>query len=373
MTNASILILLRLRRSDSNWLAALFGLSAAWNLWFHYLFATILPALVLCFFVVKVGQRKAMWRQFWIALAAFALAFPPLIPGLYYLFSTARTHVYEPAAGWPDLVGTFLPGLPWIIFGIVAPLTVLLVQPDWKIHYRRWQILLCVILALIPPLILFGVSAGTPIHCFAHRHRLDAIPGIALSGAMVLGSIRFRSVRLAMCVALVTIVACVAYVSPSSRQHHHSWKFALEAAERNASADNAPVLICSEFAEADYAAMPVDSAQESNYHYFAMLSYYRLSVPVVPLPQALNGEAMRVGSQFLREAAEKHERFLALGFEQSYKTLDWLAQSAAGTYSVRKLGVFDKVEVLEFLPLSVPPTASPLQRSGEPGQVAPFH
>jgi hypothetical protein len=93
----------------------------------------------------------------------------------------------------------------------------------------------------------------------------------------------------------------------------------------------------------------------------------------VPLPQALNGEAMRVGSQFLREAAEKHERFLALGFEQSYKTLDWLAQSAAGTYSVRKLGVFDKVEVLEFLPLSGPPTASPLQRSGEPGQVAPFH
>jgi hypothetical protein len=94
--------------------------------------------------------------------------------------------------------------------------------------------------------------------------------------------------------------------------------------------------------------MPLDTAKDSNY--FTQLSYYRLSVPVVPLPLALNDEAMRVGSRFLQEAATKHERFLALAYLPSYRTLDWLAQSAAATHTVRKLGVFDGFEVLEFVP-----------------------
>jgi hypothetical protein len=93
--------------------------------------------------------------------------------------------------------------------------------------------------------------------------------------------------------------------------------------------------------------MPLDSAKDSPF--FAPLSYYKLSVPVVPLPNQLNGEAMRVGSRFLQEAAQKHERFLAIAYKQ-YGTLEWLAQMAAATHSVRKLGVFDGVEVLEFVP-----------------------
>src|ERR1035438_3582152 len=60
-TNATILILFRLRRNTSNWLAALFGLSAACIVWFHFLFIVILPALALCFFVLKVGDHKVVW------------------------------------------------------------------------------------------------------------------------------------------------------------------------------------------------------------------------------------------------------------------------------------------------------------------------
>jgi hypothetical protein len=71
---------------------------------------------------------------------------------------------------------------------------------------------------------------------------------------------------------------------------------------------------------------------------------------------ALNDEAMRDGSRFLQEAARKHERFLAVEerlpneTHAPFKTLDWLAQSADATHSVRKLGVFDGIEVLEFVP-----------------------
>jgi len=356
-TNASILILLRLRRNDSNWLAALLGLSAACNVWFHYLFATILPALVLCFFVVKIGNRKALWRQFSIAFAAFALAFLPVISGLQYLFHTGEAHVYEVSPNLWDLAITFAPGPAWVILGVPVLVAVVIIRSDRKMHFQGWQILFCTSLWLIPVLILYGVSAETSIHCFALRHRLEAVPGIALCWAMLLGSIRSRTERLLICVALVAVAAYLYYSDPSSRQHAFTWKYALEAAERNASIDNAPVLICSDFPEADYVIMPLDSAKESNY--FTQLSYYRLSVPVVPLPRTLNGEAIRVGSRFLQEAATRHERFLAMAFEPSYRTLNWLAQSVAGTYTVHKLGVFDKIEVLEFVPRSalseVPP------------------
>src|SRR5271165_1178150 len=72
--NAAILCLVHLRHNNSNWLAALFGVSAACIVYFHFLFAVILPALAISFFVVKSGDRKALWRQSGVALAAFALA-----------------------------------------------------------------------------------------------------------------------------------------------------------------------------------------------------------------------------------------------------------------------------------------------------------
>ena len=348
-TNATILILTRLRRSSSNWLAVLFGLSAACIVWFHYLFIVILPALVLCFFAIKICDRKTLWRQFGIALAAFALAFLPVIPGVLDMIRTGGTHVFELAPNLKDLALTFAPGRRWLIFGVTALAAVAVTRSYRRIHFQGWHILFCASLALIPILILYGISMGTSIHIFVSRYRLVAIPGIALCWAMLLSAIRPpRVARLLLCVTFVTIAAYYSYSSPSSRLHAYTWKYALQAAEKNASVDGAPVLICSDFPEADYVPMPVDSAKES--FFFAPLFYYKLSVPVVPLPRTLNDEAIRAGSRFLEEAARKHERFLAMAYEPSYKTLDWLALSASATHSVRKLGIFDGVEVLEFVP-----------------------
>jgi hypothetical protein len=112
---------------------------------------------------------------------------------------------------------------------------------------------------------------------------------------------------------------------------------------------DAPVQICSDVPESDHMAMPVKSAiMESGI--WPPLSYYQLSVPVTPLPRALNDEAMRDGSRFLQQAAQRHQRFLAMPFVKSYETLDWLRNQAGGTYSVRELGAFDGVKVLEFAP-----------------------
>lgn len=352
-TNATILILFRLRRDTSNWLAALFGLSAACIVWFHFLFIVILPALALCFFVLKTGTRKAAWRQFGVALATFAVAFLPVIPLMMFLLRSSQTHVSEPAPTLLRLAWTLAPGwsLPCLCgTGFAAFLVYALGQRhrDIKNPYRGEPILLCASLALIPVLILYGVSAVTPIHMNASRYLLIAVPGISLCWAMLVSALRPRALQLLFCVALAIITVWLSYNAPRSRQHLYSYKYALEAAEQSASGDDAPVLICSDFPESNYVEMPLDSAKESKF--FAPLSYYKLSVPVVPLPRDLNGEAIRVSSLFLKEAASKHERFLAVAHRHSYKTLGWLTQSAAVNYSVRELGTFDEIKVLEFIP-----------------------
>jgi hypothetical protein len=353
-TNAAILLAFRLRHNNSNWQAAAFGLSAACIVWFHFLFIVILPALVLCFAVVKTHDRKAFWRQLSVALGAFALAFLPVISGLLSMFRTSKTHVCDLVPNLMNLVSILAPGWILPIMCVAVPFALLVSafstrQCDPQRHLKGWRLTVCASLALIPVLILYGVSVGTPLPLFAARHELVAVPGIALCWALIVSRFNSRSLRLLFCIVLLIATASHYFSSSfiSPREANIS-KYAFEVAQKNASVDNAPLLLCSDFIESNYAAMPLNSAKDSPY--FAELSYYKLSVPIVPLPEAFNAEAIRVGSQFLQEATRKHERFLAVAHKQSYGTLDWLAQNAAATYSVRKLGVFDGVEVLEFVP-----------------------
>jgi hypothetical protein len=332
----------------------LFGLTAASIVWFHFLFGVILPALILCFIAFKFPDRKTFWKQFIVAFGAFALAFLPVIPGLMGVFRTGKTHVYESAPNLSDLARTLESG--WLFFVICGTgLVAFLIHAAGlrRISFNRFEgslFLLCASLGLLPILILYGVSAGTSLHMFTYYHRLVAIPGIALCWAFVLSRFQSRTLRLLFCLAFVAIAAYSCFTSPFSRHHEESMKDAIEFAERNASVDDAPVVMCSGFVESDFAAMP-PMERVTDSPYFAPLSYYRLSVPVIPLPQLINDETIQVGSRFLKEAAQKHERFLVAADKlRSAGTLDWFTENAAATHSVRTLGDFHGMKVLEFVP-----------------------
>jgi hypothetical protein len=347
--NASILALVHLRHNQSNWPAALFGLSAGCIVQFQLLFAVIVPALAGCFVVMKIDDRKTLWRQLGVALGVFIVAFLPVIPRLQYMAHTSGTHVFSEAPSLLELGSTLtLKGLTAmvVIAVLVAAATGRL---DRHKRGQRWNVLLCISLALFPILALYGLSVGTSIHVFVPRYRLVAVPGIALCWALAVSWVDSRGLRLLVCLTMVAATAYIYLTTPFLRQHQYSWKSALEFVEKNASADGAPVLICSDIPEADHMAMPSGSAIEES-GILPPLSYYRLSVPVTPLPRALNDEAMRDGLRFLQQANARHQRFLAMAFAQSYETLDWLAKKAAATGEVRELGQFDGVRVLEFRP-----------------------
>jgi hypothetical protein len=351
--NTAILILLRLRNNNSNWLAASFGIAAGCIVWFQDLFIVILPALALCFFIIKNCDRRTLWRQFGIALSAFMLAFLPVIPAILFLVRTSKTHVVEPAPILQDLLYLLAPG--WLVVGsCVTGFIAFLVhaarqQRNSSSRFEPSHLLICASLALIPSLLLYGVSVETSVHPFLPlRHCLDAVPGIALFWAFVFSSFRSRILSLLFTVTLLAVTAYAQFTSPLARTHNPSWKDALQFAEKNATTDHAPLMICSEFPESDFVTMPLDSPTSSKL--FSPLSYYKVSVPVVPMPRELNDEAIRVGSSFLHEATRKHERFLALARDSSDETLDWITQNAAATHSVRRLGKLDGVVILEFVP-----------------------
>jgi Dolichyl-phosphate-mannose-protein mannosyltransferase len=347
--NASILVLLHLRNNNSNWLAALFGVLGACTVYFHFLLIVILPALAICFIAIKIGDRKALWRQGGVALAAFALAFLPVIPGLRYMFHTSGDHVFADPPKLMELLLTLAPG--WLVFIFAGGVLVAAAtrKLDLPSPLEGWRIVLCAALGLVPILILYGVSAETSIRVFLPRYRLVAIPGIALCWAWLLSRIESRVLRSFVCVAVIASVAYAHFTFPAFKHHGDTWKYALEAVEKNASADNAPVLICSDLPEADYLPMPVGEAVKDS-TFFAPLTYYKLGVPVVGLPRALTDEAIRIASTFLQDAAQRRERFLAVGFKPSYPTLKWIMDNASATHDVHAVGVFDQIVVLEFIP-----------------------
>lgn len=346
---SSIFILVRLRRNRSNWLAAAFGLSAACIVYFQFLFVVILPALLIGFVALKFRDRNTLWRQLGVALVVFFLAFLPVVPGLQYMFHTSGAHVFDAAPQLGDLGQVLGQKRPASILAF----TILIAAAARRLDLRRpvdvRLVLLCASLALVPIFILYSISAETSLHIFVFRYRLVAVPGVALCWALVVSRINSRSLRLLFCLAFVAAAGYHYFSTRASRVENYTWKYALAFVENNASPDHAPVLICSDLPESNYMPMPAGSAAKDS-AIFAPLSYYKLSVPVVALPRALNQEALRVGSQFLQQAAQRHERFLALGFVASYQTLTWLASYSAASHDARQIGDFNGIEVVEFVP-----------------------
>lgn len=353
--NAAIYMLVRLRHSNSSWLAAAFGIAAGASTHFQLLFGAVLLVLAVCFLVAKAGDLKTLARQAAVAFGSFALVFLPVIPDALQLFRYRQTYVFERTTPRVvELSSTLAPVWSVFIFTGIALLAVAAKKVDWQNRPDLWRFLVCASLGLVPILTLFGVSALTPTNIFVARYRLLAIPGIALYWGWLVSRIDSRLLRVLFCVALVTTGAYRKLRSENSHQHGYTWKYALELAEKSAAPDHAPVLICSDFPSSDYFPIPVGAAVKDS-TFFTPLSYYKLSVPVIGLPRALNDEAMRIGSDFVHQAEPRRERFLALGYRPSLETMRWLKKISAPTYEARTLGQPDGILVLEFRPRASEP------------------
>jgi len=342
--NCSILSLLRWTRTGSTAYSVLFGIAAASIFYFHYLFGVILVAFAAFLVTVKPGANKKFRRQITRASLASALVMVPVVPRLIYLFRTSHSHVFSLPPTPNHLAFTFAPDHMLPLFGVVALIAAAagkMANPD---HAPSRAGVACLLFAIVPIAILYGVSVSTSLHIFVERYQLVAVPGIALCWGLLLRCINSTALRIAFCLAMVVLTAKAHFEAPS---HGYTWKYALEAANRNASSDGAPLLVCSDLPEADYQPIPSDPSTSG---LFGQLSYYKVNSPVIPLPRVWNGEAKSQVHDFLATATPARRRFLVVAFRASHLTIQRIAETAKDSYTAHTLGVWDDVSVVEYVP-----------------------
>jgi 4-amino-4-deoxy-L-arabinose transferase-like glycosyltransferase len=362
ITTMATLCFLRWSRTNKISHAAQFGIASAGIFYFHYLFGCMFAAFAIAYFIDRRRSPFAELRQLGAAAGCFALLMVPLLPRLWYLYQTRNTHVFASRPEFTDLLQVLFPGVvPFVFVGAIlaAGLMRKLRKPAGQ-NLRPF--IICATLALVPTAILYGVSVVTPLHIFAERYELVAVPGVALCWAWIFSLIDTRLLRVLGCAALVTGSAYQNYTSPTARAHRESWKYALEFADVNATRDGSSLVICSDLPESNFWSMPTGAASESVL--FAPLSYYKVRSPVIPMPRALNEQARLIGRRFSLPPINS-ERFLALAYRKSYPTLEWLESLTSTTHAFHVLGNFDGITVIEFVPRDAP--RRPLVGCGKSG------
>lgn len=351
LNGATLLFLrwLRTRRSSD---AILAGVASGFVLYFHYLFGVVLLAFGVVLLCSRCWQWKHFWKQVAQALAAFSFVMLPVVSNLVYVARTRHEHIVDAAPVFRDLIDTFAPGSILLVFALVALAAAVgrrLANPEREPESSR---LICVTLAFVPALFLYEVSTLTSVHLFVMRYRIVAIPGIALCWALLLSRINSGLLRAAFCLSLLAAVAqrqvdVPIHGSDPTGIRANSWKTAVEVANANTHDDHAPVLVCSDVVESDYEPIPTDVP---NSVFFAPLSYYKLSSPVVPLPRNLNDSARRQLDNFLATAIPAHRRFLLMSYQSLDSIPRWMDAATHDVYTVKRVGMYDGVSLKEYDP-----------------------
>lgn len=328
-----------------------FGAAAAGILYFHYLFGAILPAFAIYYLVVRRRSIAADARQLVAVLSSFVLIALPLLYRVVSLYHTKETHVVQELPPKWIALNTLAP--MQTLIGFVATVFLAALVRKVKLPGRDCfpAILLCALLALVPAGILYGVSAATTLHLVIPRYFLVVAPGSALTWGLLTSRLDSRWLRLVFCVGLVAVTVFECFSSPNARKHEMSFKQAHEFANTIVAQDKAaPVLTCSALIESNFEPLPMDLNSENAL--VSQVAYYRINAPVILLPYSLNDEAMRIGSQTVLAAAQRHQRFLGIGTPECYPTLRWLVSSSLGAFTAETIGNFDGIVVVEYQPVT---------------------
>jgi 4-amino-4-deoxy-L-arabinose transferase-like glycosyltransferase len=346
--NLAIYVLIRWLRAPTTLLSVLFGAACALIFCFHYLYAVILPAFVLCYFLVRAKSIRQDLRAIGVVLLSFAVFFAPVVPRLHYILVRRNTYSFAPPPGVGTFLRAFLPPIAPLV--LLATFILAFVLKKFALPERKTlsPLLFAAILGFVPTAILYILSISTSIRVFLERYRLVGSIGIVLAWGILLTLIRSEKLRLLFSVVFVTLAIFSSWRSPLFHQHAYSWRPALAYAQSIAEPDSAPLLICSDLPQSDFEPMPAVASESI---LFAPLSYYKVTVPVVPLPRTLTPEAQRIASVAFLSFLRNRRRFLVLAYGPSYPTAQWLLQRTQYSYSAKLLGRFDGVVVVEFSPL----------------------
>lgn len=352
MTNLAILALIRWTARNQMRYAILTGAAAAGILYFHYLFGAILPAFAIYYLLLRGRSIRTDAAQLAAMLSSFALVSAPLVPRFVDLLRTKQPHILAAVPKTLVVLRTLAPLNLLVIFLGTVLVAAFLGRLKFPGRDCSRAVLLCPLFALVPLAILYGLSVATPMHVFIPRYCLVVVPGSALAWGFLMSWIDSPTLRRICCVSVVAITALQYFTLPVARRQEMNFKQAHAFVNANVANDKAPVLICSAFIESNFEPIPTDLTTENAL--VSQLSYYPVDAPVTLLPYSLNDEAMRIGRQAVLAAAQRRQRFLAVGSPACYPTLQWLASSSHGEFTAQLMRNFDGVAVVGFQPVTGP-------------------
>lgn len=327
-----------------------FGASAAGILYFHYLFASILPAFAIYYVVARWGAIKRDARQVAAVFVSFTVPILPLGVRVLSLYHTRATHIVLPPRH-PILsaLNTLAPKQTLIGFVIAAFLAALVRKIKLPGRDTWPAILLGPLLVLVPAGVLFGLSIATPMNLVIPRYFSVVAPGSALTWALLTTRIDSKWLTKIFCMALVGLTIFELFSSGRAGGHELNFKQAHALVNAKLAQEQVPVLECSAFIESNYEPLPSDLNSESAL--ISQLYYYPVHSPVVLLPITFSEETMWISSRVVLEAAQRHQRFLLVGTLTSYETVEWVASYARGAFTAHLIGRFGEVMVIEFRPI----------------------
>lgn len=332
--------------------AVLFGAAAAGILYFHYLFATILPAFAIYYLVARWHSIREDLRQVAAAVGVFVLLVAPLLYRVASLYHTRETHIVHPMLH-PFLMALNNLAPLQLLIGFVAIAFLAALVREIKLSDAGGypKVLLFPLLALVPAAVLTTLSAATPMNLIIPRYFSVVAPGSALTWAWLTGRIDSRLLRIILGAGLAAATCLEAYSSPASRTHELTLKQANAFVNSNVAPDDAPVLVFSAFIESDYEPLP--TVPKSENALLSQIDYYQLNPPWVFLPIDLNERTMEIAREAALVAAQRNRRFLAVVPPSSYPSLQWLANYTRGSFTSRMLAEFESgATVVEFRPIA---------------------
>ncbi len=165
-TNLAIYALILWVRDPKTSLSILLGVLCGFIFYFQYLYAVILPAFLAYYLLLKGRSIGRELRQIMIVLASFAMVFLPVVPRLLYMILRRNTYSFTGPPTIPQFLFGFLPTTATLVWltAVVAAVGLS------KFYLRHLQIpqpfLLPLLLAVIPPALLYEISVHSPIRMF---------------------------------------------------------------------------------------------------------------------------------------------------------------------------------------------------------------
>jgi len=348
----SIFLLIRWLDSGRWRDGVLFAAAASLLWWVHMVFWPfyLIFAIYTAFRVSRSGTPTG-WRQ---AIAVFAImtcAVAPVAVRAVSLLHQASAHVVVPVPRVRELLLILkLKALIATLAGAVLLSRLL----RWRRTADAWVstagIALILSWWLIDPLCLFAFSRITGSSLFVARYLYLALPGVALTAALIVGLFIpanwWKPLALALGIGILVFMG--QWRHPWPEHHNSNWRAAAASLRGWASEANVPVVCPSPFIESqppvwnpDY---PVRGFLYSN------LAVYRTPGRIYPFPFVTSPEAERYARNLANGALVQSGRFAIYGGDRNVEFWRrWFASRPELTgWRNRRLGLFGDVEVAVF-------------------------